>query len=235
MNDKGNARQISTADDGVQESVNTVDDRWWRPLVLKVRSVSRGRWETRVRIKTGSGTEPLNIHKNTHSSPTAASTHTPPPPPKWWNWSCPISNQAVSNSLIWVYKQLHTSPPQFSRLFTHCIHLPHSFSSQPCVCASMDSPAKTSGCGWGTPKWDSSLPAAPSGPAGCTALRHVSRSRRQTSLSSASPEPPQITLHYSQHAIQFSAATEGLFSLSVNQIIVLLINRLNVTARAIIS
>lgn len=39
-----------------------------------------------------------------------------PPLPKWWNWSCPIPNQPVSNSLIWVYKQLHTSPPQFSRL-----------------------------------------------------------------------------------------------------------------------
>lgn len=91
----------------------------------------------------------------------SSSTHNSNTFPKWWNWSCPISNQPVSNSLIWVYKQLHTSPPQFSRLFTHCIHLPHSFSSQPCVRPPIDSPAETSGSGWGTPKWDPSLPCSP--------------------------------------------------------------------------
>lgn len=59
-------------------------------------------------------------------------------------------------------------------------------------------------------------------------LRHVSRRLRQTSLSSASPEPPPITLHYSQHAVQLAQQLRGCFHY---RIIVLLINRLNVTAR----
>ena len=109
---------------------------------------------------------------NIHSSPEQCLVlHTAPHLPKWWNWSCPISNQPVSNSLIWVYKQLHTSPPQFSRLLhTAFISLTHSARSH--ACTSIDSPAETSGFGWGTPKWDSSLPAALPG-----LVRYISLSR----------------------------------------------------------
>lgn len=38
-----------------------------------------------------------------------------------------------SNILIWVYKQLYTSPPRFSRLLHTTFISPNSFSLQPCV------------------------------------------------------------------------------------------------------
>lgn len=94
----------------------------------------------------------LNVHKNRQSPPWPV-LNTAPPQPKWWNWSCSISNQPLSSSLIWVYKQLSTSPPRFSRLLhTAFISLTHSARSHACV--AMDSPPETSGLGWEIPKWD---------------------------------------------------------------------------------
>lgn len=86
--------------------------------------------------------------------------HTAPSLSKWLNWSCPVSNHPVSNSLIWVNKQLHTSPPQSSRLL-HTPFISHSHSACSHACTSMDSHTKMSGFGQEIQKWDSSLPCRP--------------------------------------------------------------------------
>lgn len=122
------------------------------------------------------------------------------PPPKWWNWSCPISNQAVSSSLIWVYKQLHTSPP----------HLSHSFSSQPSV--PLDGFPRSNFWIWmRSSKMRSQPPRSPA--RSCRPNRSVTTDVASSNiplhylagLSWAS----QTTLHYSQHAVQSGLLTPG--------------------------